>query len=323
MAIVPSKRWTARDVLSMVRELTKTTEQQKVLVDQGRFFFNTALSEIVSLLNGSLDPAYFVSEIIAPVADTDQLVIDTSGGIPTEVNSINASTNVITIAPAASPVFQVGNLIIVTFYDSTVPAMRKWTGKITSVDGTGKIGTYTVIAGSDATMGATAEGTLTILRTNSTLSYDMSGLGNSVDKVVQIWDSTYGQCVYVEPGAFFSLGRTGWEHQSYKSDIVWTQLGNTVYFKNGASVVTPGTKTIVFQRQPTYPTAYDDTEYVDLADKHVPLLVKRIFTYVIMQLENDIPKNLAQEMQMDYAAIGAYATSEISNKRKDGGKQNG
>ena len=61
MAQVPSKRWTAFDVLSSARELAKTVDQKKVLQEQGKYFYKIALSEIVALLNSSTDPSYFTS----------------------------------------------------------------------------------------------------------------------------------------------------------------------------------------------------------------------------------------------------------------------
>ena len=58
MAFAPSSRFTAYDILSMARELSKTTEIAKVLEAQGKFFYKMSLLEIVTLLNGATEKAY-------------------------------------------------------------------------------------------------------------------------------------------------------------------------------------------------------------------------------------------------------------------------
>jgi len=69
MANVPSLRWSVLDVLSSARELAKTVDQQKVLQEQGKYFYKLSLSEIVTLMNKSLDPTYFTSQV---VTETDE-----------------------------------------------------------------------------------------------------------------------------------------------------------------------------------------------------------------------------------------------------------
>ena len=313
MAYVPSKRWTVLDVLSMVRELTKTVDQSKVLVDQGRYFYNTALSEIVAVLNGALDPAYFVSEVIATSSEIVNLNISATAG---DISNINITSNTITRVPGA---WKVGDIFTVQIYDINVADVFSFVGRVISVDGTAKIATYTPIEGTEYTLNTFTNGSVWVISTLSTLTINTNSLSYSADKIVEIWDSTYGQCVKVDIGEFYSIGRSGFEHKSYDSDIVWTQIGNSIYLKNGSKCISPGTKTVIYQRQPSYPTLYDATEYVDIADKYVPLLVKRIYTYLILQTEVDVPKNLAQEMQTDYAQIAAFAGSELANRR--GGEQ--
>lgn len=314
MAETPSKRWTPKDVLSMVRELTKTAEQREVLSKQGKYFYNTAISEIVGLLNGSLDPAYFRAEVITATSDiTLQMSAQVGGG---EIEIILATPN--TVQRLTTP-WSIGDVIVVSTWDNVGGSpISHWVGKIVSVNDTGLIGTYEMVTGADVDFNYAGGdfAHVTIIHTFSTLSYDLTGLSKPFDVIVEILDSEVGQCVFVKPGEFYSIKRADFAHKSYDDDIIWTQVGNTVYFRNGANI-TAGTKTVIYQRQPDYPVNYDDTENVDLADKFVPLFAKRIYTYLILQTENDIPKNIAQEMQTDYQQIMAYAGAELANKNKD------
>jgi len=296
----------------MVRELTKTVEQRKVLSEQGKYFYNTALSEIVGLLNGSLDPAYFKSEVITVGSDI-VLEKDAASNGGDFVQTTTTPTKTVTMSSIVIPV---GSIVSVVT-QSGGSLQSQWTGKAVSASSNGLVTTYTLLSGSAAAWNdGLGQGFIAIQKTLSTLSYDLSNLSKPYDVIVEILDSNKGQCVRVTPGEFYSIGRTDFAHKSYDDDIIWTQVGNIVYFRNGANV-TAGTKTVIYQRQPDYPVLYDDNESVDLADKHVPLLAKRIYTYLVLQTESDVPKNLSQEMQMDYAQISAFAQSELQNKRGD------
>jgi hypothetical protein len=214
MPQVPSTRWTAFDVLSSSRELAKTVDQKKVVQEQGKYFYKIALSEIVTLLNSSLDPSYHTSVALTVIGDNANI---------------------------------------------------------------------------------------------SDVLYD---------RIISIEDTNVGQCVEVGSQEFASLGRLKFQHKSYGDDIVWCLYGNTIRFKNGDKI-TPGTKTMWYQRQPVYPVDFSDTEYVDLADKWIPLLIMKIYTLMILQNEPDIPKNIAQEMQTYYQLIPGFNQAETQNKVKD------
>jgi hypothetical protein len=225
MPRVPSQRWKVVDVLSTVRELAKSTNQSRVLSEQGKYFYKSALSEIVALLNNSTDPSYFTG--------------------PTTLTLSTTISSASTIAVAT-------------------------------------IGT--------------------------TLQYD---------RLVSIAFEDWGHAVKVTANEYFSIGRPDFQHHSYADDIVWTQMGDVIHFSAGIAITgTASTAGLFYQRQPNYPTNWT-SDYVDLADRWVPLLIKRIHTLMILQTEADIPRNLHQEMALDYESIGAYAQAEVLNKRRD------
>jgi hypothetical protein len=314
MAQVPSTRWTALDVLSSARELAKTVDQKKVLQEQGKYFYKAALSEIVTLLNSSVDPSYHVSTPLT--LGTDFEILRWSNLISTDLTALTVSGSTLTITRTTG-LFTVGSLLYINRgFWTGVESTQSYYCVARVITG-GATATCTIIAGSivTITMATTNSVACIVEKANTTnpLNVDISTI--LYDRIVSIEDSINGECVEVTPQEFASLGRSTFQHKSYDDDIVWCLFGNTIRFHNGAKI-TAGTKTMWYQRQPNYPTLFDDTEYVDLADKWIPLLIKRIYTFLILQTENDIPKNLAQEMQLDYQQISGYTTAEISNRTK-------
>jgi len=314
MAQVPSTRWTALDILSSTRELAKTVDQKKVLQEQGKYFYKAALSEIVTLLNSSVDPSYHVSTSLSAATDFEHLVDNTvNSGILTAMTV----TGTAVILTRSSGLFIVGSLLhIIETSTASRTILYKNTARVTiggAVATAVILDTPTIITYNSTNHGLE----VTVEKSNVTnpLTTDISTI--LYDRIISIEDSINGQCVEVTPQEFASLGRSAFQHKSYDDDIVWCLFGNSIRFRNGAKI-TAGNKTMWYQRQPNYPTAFDDTEYVDLADKWIPLLIKRIYTFLILQVENDIPKNLAQEMQLDYQQISGFVGAELQNKTKDG-----
>lgn len=305
MAQVPSTRWTVLDVLSSARELAKTVDQRKVLQEQGKYFYKAALSEIVTLLNSSVDPSYHTSQVLTIAADQETLK-DVGDGAVVSVVSATAITR-------ATGLFAVGEILTIAKLVTTGPT---WTIGIYIVTTGGASAVISKISGDTVTYATPWTSSRLVVSGIKSLSTSSADLSSYLfDRITSIEDANVGQCKYVDPETFASLGRSDFQHKSYDDDIVWTLEGNLVRFRNG-SKVTAGAKTMWYQRQPNYPTNWDDTEYVDIADKWVPLLIKRIYTFLILQTENDVPHNLAQEMQLDYQQISGFTTAEIANRSK-------
>ena len=306
MPQVPSTRWTVFDVLSASRELAKTVDQKRVIQEQGKYFYKIALSEIVTLLNSSVDPSYITSTPLTLYSDIEFL-------INSYITSINTVSKTITRSDVP---FKVGSYINITLISSSNGSvLYQWTARI-SVGG--KTATYILVSGNESTYSPSAQTCSVIVEksnTNSSISADISTIG--YDRIISIEDSLNGQCVEVSPQEFASLGRLDFQHKSYEDDIVWCLVGNAIRFRNGSKAKV-GTKTMWYQRQPDYPINWDDTDKVDLADKWIPLLIMKIYTLMILQNEPDIPKNIAQEMQTYYQLIPGFNQAESQNKVKDG-----
>jgi hypothetical protein len=303
MPQVPSTRWTVLDVLSASRELAKTVDQQKVIQEQGKYFYKAALSEMVTLLNSGLDPSYYTSTPLTVAADYEELS-------QSVISAISA-----TAITRGTGVFVAGsNLIITLVLKADGSIVSQWIAKVTTG---GAVAVIATVTGTPSTFNAATQNCSVIVeKSNATspLSVDISAI--TFDRIIAIEDSTYGTCTEVSLKEFGSILRADFAHKSYQDNIIYCIIGNTIRFRNGVKCVSPGTKTMYYQRQPSYPVNFDDNDFVDLPDKHIPLLLKRIYTFLILQTENDVPHNLAQEMQLDYAAISNMAQAEIQNRFK-------
>jgi hypothetical protein len=308
MANVPSQRWTVLDVLSMARELAKTVDQQRVISQQGKYIYNLALSEIASLLNGASDPSYFTS---APLAPASTIVIDKTA---TWSGSGGAGSTIDFTFTGGLSGIGVGSLISGAVVFTSGGLVHTIVGRIMNINS--NTASVYIVAGTVPSYSESYYYFHCNIEKDSTglLSANIANI--NYDKIIALVHSTYGLCVNVSPNEFFSIQRQAFPHASYVEDIIWCQSGNEILLRAGSKCTSGGTYTLYYHRQPTYPTNYDNTEYVDLADKWIPLLVKRIYTFCILQTENDIPKNLAQEMQLDYQQISGFTTSEIANKMK-------
>lgn len=318
MAQAPSQVWTPFAVLGAARELAKTADQRRVMSEQGRMFYKLAISEVVALLNASADPTYWTPTVLTVSADQERLADNAiNSGI---ITGYSPSANTLT---RSSGVFVSGSIISVSVIDTGSSSRYQFIGRITVG---GSTGTYEILSGADGGDYAGYEIFVSVIKSTSTSSADISNI--KYDQIVAIQSSTAGFLVPVSPSTFFSLSRANFPNSAYADDCVWTQMGNTIYFQVGSKIQGGvGVVTMYYQRQPDYPSTDADyastSVFVDLADKWIPLLVKRIYTYCILQTENDIPKNLAQEMALDYQSISNYAGAELQNKmQKDLAKAN-
>ena len=314
MAQVPSTVWSPFAVLSAVRNLANVEDAQLVVQEQGRMFYRLALSEVAGLLNKVKDPAYFSSSVLTVSADQERLTDTTNNsGIITAVNSTDKTIT------RSSGVFVTGSIFVavLTPVDAVGGVIdSQWIGRF---KGSGATAEYEVLSGTDASLTGAKGLALTVIKSMETLVADISNI--RFDEIVAIQSSTAGFCKQVDQKTFFDIRRPDFMDTSYYDDVVWTLIGNSIYFNVGRNIKAGiGTVTMYYQRQPDYPATdalYTDTSLrVDLSDKWMPLLIKRILVWVLLQKQNDIPANLAQELQLYYQEIGVFEESEKKNKGK-------
>jgi hypothetical protein len=298
MPQTPSTRWLVRDVISQVREVSGTSQLQTLVTNQGRYIYQTALMEVYALLNISNVQDYLASQVLTGAS---------SGAIFAAADFKVATLSLEGIDFSTSAV--VGKTAI--FIDSGVA----YIGTITKVELN-----YTAtndrltLAGSSLPAGnLTGLAVYIVSSTDPAAGYDISTL--LFDHLITLEDSNVGLCTQVSPQQFGAQRRADFEDGSYAQSIVWAQYANKIRVKNGSGV-TAGTKTLWYKRLPNIPAsnALWDTDYVDMSDKFIPLVVNRMLAQIYTSSGQDIPANFHQAMQADYQSILGLSESDVRSK---------
>lgn len=304
MPLTPSTRWSPGKVLSIARQMVGDTQADRVDETLLRYYYNLALSDIVGALSATLDPTYFASSTLT-TAVAARFINNTPSTVPSAGN--------FTAAAATYPNIQVGMTAVLAGFTSGTTLVNWAEIKIltaTLATGTWTC-TYSVLIGTDPFAGSTSWKLLLDTGDATDITADISAI--KYDKIIAIEDSNNGYCRELSNKDFSALSNTNFLHSSYADDIVYTVKGNTIVFKIGPRV-TNGTKTIYYQRQPDYPTNYNDSEYIDLADKYAGLLVKRITTYCKISITGGFDLDWSKALEADLMLTKSTLESEMMNR---------
>ena len=341
MSILPST-WTVGDTIASARKIAKAQSAKDVSWQEASKFYASSLHEVVNQLNLATDPSYYTNEVIAMTSGIEQakfysttvsnphLSGSANDGIISAVDAINKTIS------RTSGSFSKGSLGILTQFAAADPSFARgvwmlYIGVIRFVT-SGTIAQYEVISdvfgtaiyddpgtitpqpyGEDPTY-AEVSTSLALLSSLTENQFDLTGLQYTLDKIISIHDSEWGHCHPVNANEFFSISGEDITHTSYNDNIIWTRIGNVLYFKHGENTTTAGVKTIYYQRSPQMPSYFDETEYVDLPDKYIPLLISRMVTYMMFSTSQAPP--ISQATQSDATQVSVASTSEMVDRKK-------
>lgn len=334
----PSNQFTAYSIISQARNLAKTTEQKDVLEAQIKNFYRSALIEIVTLLNGAVDRSYLTkveaidlhaSDVTSTAATEKQIVVQADpimGSSVTYMAAINilqkrvktggSTTTGILSDPLKNK--QIDRIMAieqrVEGTGASYSAVQDFSGQIKKVE----LGVMQSIMKLDFAHGAFKD--------------DLVFLEIGGDPVVAspqvaattAWTTAEAGCDY--------LPATGTVATDAIFNSYWIRLRKDrnaskialrpVY--NSSSDYFRILYTIWFHRLPNFPlegtTAATDgwrpdstspSRFIDLPDKHMPLLVKRVYTYCLLQLQQEIPPQLGADIMNDYNQIYAMMNADV------------
>ena len=326
MGFAPCERWTAHRVLSVCRNLAKADAVDKVLTEQVKIFYQTALNEIVTLLNGAIDRSYLTNVISYYVDLGDSFTIN----------------NEYLIAQS-DPLHPI---------DTNLMAINVLQKKVVTINGTNtlidplenkKIDRLNYIEQEIEGAGSAIEGLET--HTGQILPIKDIGIAQSLMRADFPHESYKNDLIYIEIGGEPTTNISNQNWTAAQSEYLPTtgnstdKIFNSYYIRirkdprsrkfNMRPAYVDGTnyrriKTIIwYQRMPNYPKdgttpatdgwASDSThpsKYVDLPEKHISLLIKRIYTYLLLQQTGSIPDQLAADTTRDFANIYANMNAE-------------
>jgi hypothetical protein len=334
----PSNQFTAYTIISQARNLAKTVEQSQVLEAQIHNFYRAALIEIVTLLNGAVDRSYLTkveaidlhaSDVTSTAATEKQIVVQSDpimGSGVTYMRGINilqkrvktggSTTTGIISDPLKSK--QIDRILSVEQrvegVGTTYNAVKDFSGQMKTV----KLGEMQSIMKRDFAHGAYKD--------------DLVYLEIGGDPVVAspqaatttAWTSVEAGCDY--------LPTTGTVSSDAIFNAYWIRIRKDRL--NSTFALTPNwvsasdyfriLYTIWFNRLPNFPLegsteatngwlpdSTSPSRFIDLPDKHMPLLIKRVYTYCLLQLQQDIPAQLGADIMNDYNQIYAMMDADV------------
>jgi hypothetical protein len=325
----------------MARELSKTPETKLVLEQQGRYFYKMALLEIVTLLNGAVEPAYYTSLLAEDRYTsgevrggcTDQTVISVENDIfhKLPANGIN-SVCAINVLQKRLSTDSGGDILD--------PIYGKEMDHIIAIEQSVVDGDYKEIY----TIGQLKP--LSLSKFQSLLRGDFAHgsykddivfceTGGKTSSAISITSGIAGDWTTRntdQSGATYlpASGDSTVKFNAHYIRLRYDPNNEIGVILNPVYSGTPADERIIqynifYQRMPNFPadgstTATDGwrdgsthtSRFVDLPDKHLPLLIKRIYTYCLIQLNQNIPEQLSHDIMQDYNQI--YAMMDADSK---------
>jgi hypothetical protein len=340
MAYAPSTRFTAYDILSMARYLAKADDVSNVMIHQGKYFYELALTEIVTLLNGALEPSYLSSvEAVDKHADDsyvmteDQLTVENDFFYGSEMYG-TTNTFVRCINLLQKRVYTDDGSIL-TIHD---PLNGKQIDKIIAIE------PKVIGAGAEFTAYINAPGQIKQVKLEqfqSMLRLDFSSGASKDDLVYMVIGGNKSEASPVSDEGEWVASDS--EYLPTAGTIA-TDLFDSVFIRirkdknNNQLTIVPNYLeggasyrrihyNIWYQRMPNFPVSgtspstdgwmSDSTHpsrFVDLPDKHIPLLAKKIYIYCLLQLSKSIPDQLSYDVNREYQAISGNMDAELKNQ---------
>jgi hypothetical protein len=130
-----------------------------------------------------------------------------------------------------------------------------------------------------------------IIKTSYTTSdYNIYSLPvyNDIDHITSL-ECNIGLCDYVPENLFLGINDITLANE-YKKQILWTRQGELVRIKKGAGVSSEGTIYINYLRKPYKITSF--TDYLDIPDSNVQMLLEDCLLVIFQMLTKPIPELL-------------------------------
>jgi len=321
----PSSQFTAYQVISQATSMSKTVDQNAVLEAQRKNFYRTALVEIVTLLNGAVDRSY-LTNIEAVHIHEDDTYTPTPKQILVQDDPIMGNVSFMSAI----------NMLQKRVVDSIIydPLKYKQIDRIISIEQRVE-GMGTPYIAVQPFSGQIKPVKLTEMQSIMKLDF---AHGAYKDDIVYL--EIGGDPVKAESGAWTDrdencqhLPESGGGDEAIFNSY-WVRLRKDR--NNGRIPMKPVYTdssnfyrifyTIWFNRLPNFPLEPNEgstidndgwrpdsrhpSRFIDLPDKYMPLLVKRIYTYCLLQLNQAIPDSLSADIMNDYRQIYAMMDSE-------------
>lgn len=272
--------YTLSKIRSLLRELVNELGVNNIQDTTILEIINANTFDIAEQLNGSLAPDYGSTSELSDAAthhsETNVLMTSYTDATKTIVKAGHGFTTA-----------DIGRRIIL---HSEIPG----SAGISRIAGITSTSAFTIEHALGATIAAGASHYYVLSR-QSTTSLSLSAL--KVDKIIKLVDATNGLVAERKDLAFENLAGI----DQYDNSVFYNHIGETLYLFKGANVTSWGTLTLHYYRLPNAVTA--DTDYIDLKEKYIKLLLGACKLDIYELAQKQAPKELTQSVESKTAAI--------------------
>lgn len=122
--------------------------------------------------------------------------------------------------------------------------------------------------------------------TGSVSNNQLAITGIDYDKVIKVVDATNGLVPSKPDFAFENLSNI----TSYQNSVFHFQFGENLFFFKGTNIPSYGTISVYYYRQPT--PVVTGSDYLDIRDKYIPLVLAKAKNYIYEQVGKQAPEAL-------------------------------
>jgi len=282
-----SKNYTLKKIKSLLRILTRQLGVKSLQDKEITSIINYNLLDLAALLNGAQNPFYQDKAVLGDAATFHSAVIATG--------AYTNSTKTVTDAGHGFTSADVGRRVVLT--DSLIAILGIST--ITSVPTTGTF----IIAnamGSDI-----AQLNYSVLSRQSTSSLDLSAL--KISKIIKLVDATNGEVAPAGDSDFEKLV----DFDEYSESVCYNHVGESLELFKGSDVTSWGTLTLHYYRTPNLLSA--DTDYVDLKDDYIGLLIDKCKLVVYEIAKQAAPQDLSNSVLLKTKELIQSTANQVAS----------
>jgi len=271
-----SKAYTFSSIESHLRVLVDEIAPSKILSDTIKSIVNKNLLDIAEMLNGASIPDYGQTAVLSDAAGSSATPVTSSASYQNSTKRVTHSGHGLTSASLGKRVALLGDSGLAEYMGI---------GTLTAIIST-SIFEVSFALGADI---ASNYLSYVILPAHSAAFLDLSGL--KVDKIIKVVDSTSGLVSERNDLTFEGLQN----NDQMTRGVFYNHFGEYLYLYKGSNVTSWGTLTVYYYRIPTLVTAV--TDYIDIKDKYIPLLIDKCKVDIYELAKMAPPKEITQSVE--------------------------
>lgn len=282
-----SKSYQYSSIESLLRVLTHQIALDKIVSKTLMKIVNKNTLDIAEMLNGATAPDYGTTANLSDVSSSNGTFVTTA--------AYTDSTRTITKAAHGLTSADVGKRV--ALYDSASPT----TVTIAEIESITSSSAFVITKAYGANIAANAS--YAVLPAHSATYLDLTSL--KVDKIIKLSDSINKLVTSAPDFNFENLSGI----DEYTESLFYNHFGETLFLFKGSDITNWGTLTLSYYRLPVLVTA--TTDYIDMKDKHIPLLIDKC-KLELYELANVLaPKELSQSVESKTQLIRGANDSKL------------